>query len=201
IFLENGAAAGLLRVRIDAFETVDFANKTNLVINAFDPVDPAGDGADAVTLNFTQVAAGLVTVTVNGGAGNDTFLVQAVPAAAATLTTVTLNGDDGDDTFNVRATPAGATTVVNGGAGNDAVNVSSDAPTNNGNLNAVAGTLTVDVGAGANTMVVSDFGGATPNANVVLTATQITGFAGPADATTINYAATGGTLALTLRGS
>src|SRR5262249_55386854 len=106
------------------------------------------------------------------------------------------------DVFNVRSTAANAATMINGNGGDDTINISSDAPTNNGNLDGIAGTLTVDAGSGANTLVISDFGQtSTPNSNAVLTSNQLTGFAGPTNATVIQFAATGGTLALTLRGS
>src|SRR5262249_52298590 len=62
-------------------------------------------------------------------------------------------------------------------------------PTNVGNLNAIAGTLTVDAGAGAaNRLVISDLSSTAGNTNVVVTSSSITGFA----PVTIFYSATGG---------
>ncbi len=255
ITVDNGTAAGdgFLRVRIDAFEPVEFANKTNVIINAG---LTAADAGDTLVVNFTETATGLATVTLNGLDGNDVFTVNAavVPstlnggngndtvtvntnaltgsvtvngdagtdtlivngtAAAdtftvnnstvaragsatityATLEQLTVNGQGGNDVLNVQST--GIATTVNGGDGDDSVNVSSDAPINLGNLDGILGNLTVDVGTGTNTMVVSDFAGTAPFS--VLTPTQISGLA----VGLINYAGppAGSLLFLTLRGS
>ncbi len=74
------------------------------------------------------------------------------------------------------------------GAGDDAVNVSSDAPAHLGNVDGIAGTLTIDGGLGSNTLEVSDYGKTTGAVNATLTANQITGLAPAA----INYRAVGG---------
>src|SRR5262249_60091671 len=102
-------------------------------------------------------------------------------------------GDQGD-TANIQS--ISRATTLNTGAGNDTINVSSNAPTNTGSLAGIAATLTIDAGAGSNTLNVSDFGASSGNSNVVISNTQITGFAGPTDNVTINYAATGGSFSL-----
>src|SRR5262249_6081412 len=92
------------------------------------------------------------------------------------------------DVFNVQSTLAGSTTKIEGNGGDDMFNVASDAPTNIGNLDAIAGTLSVDAGTGtSNRLIISDLGGTTPNSNVVVTNNQISVFAGAADNVDLNY--------------
>jgi Ca2+-binding RTX toxin-like protein len=106
-----------------------------------------------------------------------------------------------DDDVNIVSTLAGVTTTVNAMGGNDTVRVCSCAPAKFGDLLGIGGTLTLDLGAGSNALQISDQATAVGNQNVVVTNTHITGFAGPGDATTVNYKATGGALMLTLDGS
>src|SRR5262249_50200679 len=63
-----------------------FANKPDVHVNGL-------AGTDTVAVNFLSPAVGLVNLTVDGGAGNDTLNVQSVGAGVA----VTANGSDGDD--------------------------------------------------------------------------------------------------------
>ena len=51
--------------------------------------------------------------------------------------------------------------------------MSSDAPAHLGNVDGVAGTLTIDGGLGSNTLEVSDYGKTTGAVNATLTANQI----------------------------
>ena len=135
------------------------------------------------------------TLNIALGSGADQFTIQSTHS-----NTTNVHTGAGADTVDIR-TIAGVTTV-NAGDSDDTLNVSSDAPAHLGNLDGIAATLTMDAGAGANTLVVSDYAGATANANVGVTANQITGFAGPSDNVAINYAATSGTFGnLTLEGS
>src|SRR5207248_157422 len=88
-----------------------------------------------------------------------------------------LGSDAFKDFFNVQSTLLGSTTEIDGNGDDDTFDVSSDAPANAGNLDAILGTLTVDAGAGAaNRLIASDFGGAA-NPAVVVTNSQITGLA------------------------
>ena len=88
----------------------------------------------------------------------------------------------GDTTLDVTSTngdgdvPAGATdTVLLLGGGNDTVNVSSNAPTNTGTVNAILGHLTIDgQGGAADTVNVSDWADASDNTGS-LTSTSLTG--------------------------
>lgn len=106
-----------------------------------------------------------------------------------------------DDDVNIVSTLAGVTTTVNAMGGNDTVRVSSSAPAKFGDLLGIGGTLTLDLGAGSNALQISDQAAPVGNQNVDVTSTHITGFAGPGDATAVNYKATGGALMLTLDGS
>src|SRR5262249_34715082 len=72
---------------------------------------------------------------------------------------------------------------------------------NQGDLNGINAPLSVDLGIGDNTMVVSDFGQTSKDNNATVTATEIKNFVGSKTNTTMSYAATGGSLALELDGS
>src|SRR5206468_10624326 len=61
-------------------------------------------------------------------------------------------------TINVRSTLAGAVTTLNTGAAAATVNVSSDAPTNNGNLSGLAGVLVLNNGGNNDTLNISERG-------------------------------------------
>ena len=81
------------------------------------------------------------------------------------------DGLDGDDTFNIQAIATDL--ALNGGAGNDVFNISSDAPTNDGTSSGIFGALTIDGGSGTNRLAVSNAGGVPINA--IVTANQISG--------------------------
>ncbi|MDA1048948.1 MAG: hypothetical protein O3C40_00510, partial [Planctomycetota bacterium] len=80
-----GTVTGL--VSVDSFETIEFANKTNLVINA-------GVGSDSVNINNSTVPTGMVaatsTITVNNGdpTASDTLTVNAQAGTADTMVVV-----------------------------------------------------------------------------------------------------------------
>ena len=119
-------------------------------------------------------------------------------------TSVTINAGTNADEFDVQAT--GVTTTINAGPGGDKIVVSSAAPFYTGNLSAIAGTLNLNLGTGTGldqTIWISDYTETvTPNTNVVVTNSAITGFAGPTNATPINYSASAGsTNGLVLVGS
>jgi Metallo-peptidase family M12/RTX calcium-binding nonapeptide repeat (4 copies) len=91
------------------FAPLYFANKANVYVHGL-------GGTDTLTVNFLTPAAGLSTLTVDGGADNDTLNVQSVASGVA----LTANGGDGDDqivvgnAFNNLGTIVGSVTV-NGG--------------------------------------------------------------------------------------
>ncbi len=184
---------------VDVTNTADSVN-TTITTDAADDIDVTTTGADSSVVINTADDADAVDIAgtgidggdgdalgsflqVNGGAGDDTLTLAGSGAASR----VELNGQAGDDTVNVQATATGSNTIVNGGADNDAVNVSSDAPTNTGNLDGLAGTLTVNGDAGTDSLALSDAGGATANSNAIVANTQVTGFAGPTDAVAVTY--------------
>lgn len=95
----------------------------------------------------------------------------------------------GVDTFNVVSTFNSEPVTINAGGGDDVFNVSSNAPTNTGNLASLNGPLTLDGQGGSNKLTVSNsgFGGSD---NVTITDSSITGTA--AGGYNITYAATSG---------
>lgn len=70
------------------FELLNFTNKTNVTINAL------GED-DTVTLSATAAATGLASLTINGGAGEDGFLIQATVSGVS----YALNGDGDSNGF------------------------------------------------------------------------------------------------------
>lgn len=72
------------------FELIDFANKTNVT------VDGAG-GDDTITLNNPNIAVGLTSMMINGGAANDVINIRRTIVALP----VTVNGGSGNDIVNV----------------------------------------------------------------------------------------------------
>ena len=121
ISVTNGTAAPRLQVSVDAFEPIEFTNKGQLIVNAGDGV-AGGDLADTVLLNFSNLPAGLASITINADGGADTISLQ-----ASSNVPVTLNGGDGLDIINVGnngtlgtpglLTPVAGPVSVNGGAG------------------------------------------------------------------------------------
>jgi len=190
---------GLGAADVDVTDTADSAN-TTVTTDAVDDVDVTTTGADSNVVINTADDADAVDIAstgidgadgdalgsflqVNGEAGGDALTLAGSGAGSR----VELNGQAGADTVNVQATAAGSATIVNGGDDDDAVNIASDAPTNAGNLDGIAGAVTVNGDAGADTLAISDAGGATANANVTVANTQVGNFAGPADAVAITY--------------
>ena len=90
INVDNGTATGDGRIRVTGsdFESVEFSNKTNVIINGG---TTTADLSDTFTLFNTEASTGLATLTVNTG-----------PAAG---------GSTAGDSVFVRSTPAGVTTT------------------------------------------------------------------------------------------
>ena len=89
ISLANGGTVPRLRVTVNAFEYIEFDNKTSLVVNAGNGV-AGNDAGDTINVNFSN--------------------------APASLTSITLNGDEGDDVFNLLQAAATISLTVNGGS-------------------------------------------------------------------------------------
>ena len=80
---EEGAVATNGLVTIDNFESIEFSNKAELVINA-------GAGQDTIHLGNASTPTGLTNITVNGGdPGSGDVLMLTGSAAAATVNTAT----------------------------------------------------------------------------------------------------------------
>ena len=123
---------GTTQVNSNTFELINFANKTAVTINLL-------AGNDGVTIDATVAAAGLTSLTVNGGTEADTINVEQTIAGVTT----TVNGDAGDDVINIGDTGSldgilGALTV-NGGANTNTLNIL-DASDASGNTYDVTGT-------------------------------------------------------------
>jgi Calx-beta domain/Dockerin type I domain len=98
ISLDDGAVAGdgLLRLTIapfpiGPFPPVQFANKTNVVVEGDAQPGPGSELRDRITVNFTEAATGLAAVTFNAGAGIDNTAVLAT--APGVTTTVNCGGN------------------------------------------------------------------------------------------------------------
>ncbi|RLL51276.1 calcium-binding protein [Mariprofundus sp. EBB-1] len=115
------------------------------------------------------------------------------------IDTMNIDLGSGADVFNVQGTSA--VTNLNSQAGNDTINVSSQAPANLGDihisahapnlpgiLDLVQGTLNINAGAGNNLLQISDQGSLIGDAAVLISSNLIRGLA-PAD---IRYTASGG---------
>src|SRR5207244_10008797 len=81
-------------------------------------------------------------VTVNGLGGNDTFDLNSLPGTGA-MTSLTLDGGANNDTINVRASTAATPVTANGGADDDTINVGSFI----NELTPIQGRVTVNGGA------------------------------------------------------
>ncbi len=141
-----------------------------------------GGGTNTISVQDT---AGGSTLTVNGNLVTYTNAsTPIVPIMLANVQSLQAadNSNSGHDTINVQATTIATTIGYLHGNGVDNYNVSSDAPTNLGAASSIAAPLTVNSGAGANTLVVGDSAGLSPD-NIGLTSSTITGLAPVA----INY--------------
>jgi hypothetical protein len=132
------AANGL--VSVDGFETIEFSNKTTLVLNGL-------AGSDTINLNNPSTPTALTGITVNGGdptANTDTVIVngtaavdaivvdlltadgarvvgaQPVPVTIATAEHLTIDGQGGNDTLTYTTPVGGAEVTFTPGATPDA---------------------------------------------------------------------------------
>src|SRR5262245_8613281 len=170
------------------------SGNANVVVTASQVQGFAGP-SDNVTISYTTSGSGsfsqLRLIGSNSPSLAEAFTIQS-PGAPFRL-----DASDGADQINVQGLTATAT--INGGAGNDTISVASASQ----RLDTINAALSIDAGTGSNSLTVDDSGeSSTANSSVVLTSSQIQGFAGSANATTISYKALGGSFsAITLRGS
>lgn len=201
-FIRQSAATVLtLAVGGGGNDTFNVGNALGVVDNILGDVELYGDGGtqDVVLYNDAGNAVGQ-TYTIESTRINRSGGVGEVRYSSMEELNVFTSSDS--DIINILSTLATTPLFVQAGAGNDFINLSSDAPLNSGNLDGIAGTVNLDAGAGANTLSVSDLTGTTANSNAFIGFNQILGFAGPTDATVINYTATGGSFsAINIEGS
>ncbi len=156
------------RRALDEGGTVDAVDGT-VTINGNAPsasdwlyVDDTGDAAPG------SGETGFLTSTTITGLG------MAVGITYGTVEHLEISlGDDGTQ-FNVLSTNAGTDTLLQTGGGDDTINVSSNAPTNTGTVDLIAGHLTIQGEGGTDTTNVSDSGDTGANTGT-LTSTDLTG--------------------------
>ncbi|EPE99272.1 tandem-95 repeat protein, partial [Rhizobium grahamii] len=83
----------------------------------------AGDTSAAATnLNYEVATKNVEEWVVDGAGGNDTFVVSgSLSGTGLATSTLTINGGDGDDTLDVSKLTSNEHVVFNGGAGNDTI--------------------------------------------------------------------------------
>jgi len=135
------------RVTADAFEPIEFFNKTNLTIDA-------GAGADTVDLVNSGTPTGLTSMTVSAGSGDD---IVTDPTSAATPGLV-VNGGLGNDVLSANGNlkGEGGNDVLIGGASGNTLNGGDDEDT----LDCRGGSNALNGGANTDTILVSGTAGA-----------------------------------------
>jgi hypothetical protein len=108
---EQGSVATRGIVRVDEFETIEFENKSVLLINGL-------GGEDNFVLNNANVPTGLIRIVADGGAGNDMITALNLPTVGAYVGT-TLNGGTGDDLLDAGAVTQNSPVILVGGQGED----------------------------------------------------------------------------------
>ncbi|MDE3024064.1 MAG: calcium-binding protein, partial [Acidobacteriota bacterium] len=126
-------------------------------LTATDAADPVGqtgsltsDFINGLTTAYGIGYTGFEFVTVDLGLGGDTFTVL------STITGIsTVNGGPGNDSIDVET--ISGPTFINGGAGNDTLTVNGDT-TNPSTTNGIGALLTLDGGAGSDAYLINTFG-------------------------------------------
>jgi Ca2+-binding RTX toxin-like protein len=116
-------------------------------------IDDFGDlevGGDTVNVTSTTVDG----ITGNGLATLDVTYVL----GTGTETVQIITGDNAGDTVNIQSTDIDATYWIETHGGGDTVNISSDAPTNDGILNDINGQVNLATGADEDRLNISDYG-------------------------------------------
>lgn len=149
-------------------------------------LDDASGNTDNAEVTVEKVPTAADRDRVTGFAGP----TDAVDIIYDDVEKLILNGNAKGEVFRVRATSA--QTTINAGGGDDTIYVSSLAPAD-GWLDEITRKLTIDGGTGTNDRLFLNDALRNPanvnnkNDNVVVTANQITGFAGPADDVPVEY--------------
>ncbi|WP_406700944.1 hypothetical protein V5E97_19320 [Singulisphaera sp. Ch08] len=102
------------------FELIDFANKTNVRLDLTRDGSPSGPG-QVITLNTPNTATGLSSLTILSSQSADQIDVLATAPGVATV----INSGGNDDRFTVLPSGlgAGGSLFLNGGDGNDVLNI------------------------------------------------------------------------------
>jgi hypothetical protein len=176
--LGNSTLPGAAGVDIFSEEGADAVN-IHTVPNGRNYTVDGGTDDDVTTLGRNgSLDFVLGAGTVAGGLGTDalvlddlndldgnTYTVTSTNVARAAIVTtygamaaLVLNAGVMNDTANIRSTALGTPVTVNGGGGVDTVNVSSDAPTNLGNLNALDAPVRFNGGGELDVLNISEAG-------------------------------------------
>ena len=101
------------QVSVDEFESIAFASKANLTINGW-------SGNDTVVLDNGDLPAGLTTITVHGGEGDDCIAFLSLPDASGTpFGTAAANGNVGNDRIDARLVTVNTPITLQGNDGDD----------------------------------------------------------------------------------
>ena len=115
------------------FESAAIANKSNVTLNSVTTTDTA------VTVNDPGTSAGLSTLTINTGNGNDFVNLINTPATVTT----TVNTGSGTDSLSVNAAGLGGSTTVQGSTANNSLIYDAGKQTTANNVvSTIQGTLT-----------------------------------------------------------
>ncbi len=126
-------------------------------------------GGGQTTLTLDDTGSSAVKSVIVGNLGILGLSPQ--PIGYAGLTSLAINLGSGNNTVAIASTASGTSTTVTAGGGADAFSI---APTTGGIASVVAGGLALDGGAGVSTLIVDDSSNTTPTA-VALTANSLNG--------------------------
>jgi hypothetical protein len=127
--------------------------------------DSSLTGLAPVAITFESIDVKPMSITL--GNGNNTFTINDTSFGAPATT---LNTGNGHDVINVQGLEFTGPLTINAGSGNDVVNVGKG-----GSLAAINADLTINAAAGAAQVNVNDGADNANHANVVLTATSLSG--------------------------
>ncbi|HND51157.1 MAG TPA: hypothetical protein PLV92_02130, partial [Pirellulaceae bacterium] len=160
----------------------------------------ASNGAPDVDVTSDQLLAHWPAP--SGGAPR-THVVQLSATGGGDFTSgVLVFTTDGADSVRVLSTRAGVATTIDTAGGDDTVTVGGAVSGGSLSLDSIVGPLSIDTGLGAaNRIILNDSAATAGNANVIVSATSVDGFAGPADSTAVTFLSTGGSTTLQLDGA
>jgi hypothetical protein len=171
-----GNAFGTANIKGDVSIT-NVGSRSSLDVSDFSASVVFNGVGHSVVLDHASVPGGVNTGTISG------LAPATISYVSNDVRSVTLTGSNFADSFFVRSTPGIFSTVtVNGGFGNDVINVGGVGNT----LDGILGPVTVNGGFGTDTVNIRDNGSTTPH-TYSQTATSLTRSGGGTPAVTINY--------------